>query len=113
MTEERRIPASDGAWDSGELGRNEEFAKISDNVDDSAIDVAMELIPVSIRLQKSLIEDFKMIAKHNGVGYQPLMRQVLTRFAVAETRQMANDLLAEQKKRDLWEKSLRDERKRA
>ena len=99
-----KIPASDDAWDSGELGRDEEFAKVADDVDDAAIDVALELIPVSIRLQRSLIDDFKMIARQHGIGYQPLMRQVLTRFAVAETRQMANDLLIERKRQEKAEK---------
>jgi hypothetical protein len=83
-------------WDTGELGRDEQFARVADDVEEDAIDDALDLVPISIRLQKSLIDDFKLIAAHNGVGYQPLMRQVLTRFAVAETRQMANDLIEEQ-----------------
>jgi hypothetical protein len=40
------------------------------------------------RVEKSLIEDLKAIARINGLGYQPLMRQILTRFAEAEKRQM-------------------------
>lgn len=113
MVKVPKIPASDDAWDTGELGREEEFAKIVDDVDDAAIDAAMALIPVSIRLQKSLIDDFKRIARLHGVGYQPLMRQVLTRFAVAETRQMANDLLAERKRLEQADKAVREQRKMA
>ncbi len=104
MVKVPKIPASDDAWDSGELGRDEEFTKVVDDVDDAVIDAALDLTPVSIRLQRSLIDNFKMIAKQHGIGYQPLMRQVLTRFAVHETRQMANDLLVERKKQEKAEK---------
>jgi hypothetical protein len=104
-------------WDTGELGRDEKYARVADDVDDDAIDAALDLVPVSIRLQRSLIEDFKMIARQQGIGYQPLMRQILTRFAVAETRQMANDLLKEQKKHARLnkqrKKKTRPQRKRA
>ena len=97
MTEQKKIPASDDAWDKGALGRDEDYAKIAGDIDDEAIDNSLELVPMSIRLQRSLIESFKLIAKHNGIGYQPLMRQVLTRFAECEMRQMANDLLEQQR----------------
>lgn len=104
MGNTRKIPGTDDAWDSGELGREEEFTRVAEDVAETSIDDAMELIPVSIRLQKSLIDNFRLIAKHNGIGYQPLMRQVLTRFAVAETRQMANDLLKEREEQEKVEK---------
>lgn len=113
MAKDRKIPASDDAWDSGELGRDESFAKIADDIDDAAIDGALELVPVSIRLQRSLIDDFKIISQQHGIGYQPLMRQVLTRFAVCETRQMANDLLLERKKARAAEKANQPQRKQA
>lgn len=104
-------------WDTGELGRDEKYARVADDVDENAIDAALGLVPVSIRLQRSLIDDFKMIARQQGIGYQPLMRQILTRFAVAETRQMANDLLKEQKKHARLnkqrKKKTRPQRKRA
>ena len=35
---------------------------------------------LSFRIQKSLITKLKNIAKEEGIGYQPLMRQVLTRY---------------------------------
>ena len=51
------IPASDKAWDTGELGSDElyvdvcpEDAELEKNINDS-----LDLVPVSIRLQKSLI----------------------------------------------------------
>ena len=36
-------------WDTGELGRDEKYARVADDVDDDAIDAALDLVPVSIR----------------------------------------------------------------
>lgn len=110
MTVKKTKTAEVDKWDTGELGRSEEHAAVVDDVDDAAIDAALELVPVSIRLQRSLIDDFKLIATHNGIGYQPLMRQVLTRFAVAETRLIANDLLEDQARREKEAKAQRRRR---
>ena len=112
MTEET-VPAIDNAWDNGDLGSEEKHARVAKEVDNEAIDKALDLVPVSIRLQRALIHDFKMIAKRHGIGYQPLMRQVLTRFAVAETRQIANDLMREQRQQELAMKASQATRKRA
>ncbi len=63
----------------------------------------LELQPISIRLQKSLIEDYKLIAKLIGTGYQPLMRQVLTRFAEAEKKGIIDKVISEESKRAMEE----------
>ena len=34
---------------------------------------------ISIRMSKQLIDAYKLIAAHHGVGYQPLMRDILQR----------------------------------
>ena len=95
MTKETKIPGTDEAWDSGELGRDEQYVGVIKDDQDSAIDDALELKQVSIRLQKSLIEDFKIIAKLNGIGYQPLMRRVPTLFALSEKKKLFNQMMAE------------------
>lgn len=87
----KKIVGTPEAWEDGSLGREEEFVRVSKNVDDAALDAAAELQPISIRLQKSLIEDFKMIAEINGIGYQPLIRQVLKRFADSEKRRILRE----------------------
>ncbi|MEO5574294.1 MAG: hypothetical protein ABIR48_07420 [Gammaproteobacteria bacterium] len=51
--------------------------------------------PISIRLEKSLIEEFKLIAKAHGLGYQPLMRQCLRRFADGEIKRLFRAYVAE------------------
>jgi uncharacterized protein (DUF4415 family) len=91
----KRIEGTPEAWEDGSLGREEEYVRVSRNVDEAALNDAAGLQPISIRLQKSLIEDFKMIADINGIGYQPLIRQVLKRFADAEKKRILREKSAE------------------
>lgn len=91
----KKIAGTPEAWEEGSLGQEEEFVRVSKNVDDTALNTAAGLQPISIRLQKKLIEDLKMIAEINGIGYQPLIRQVLKRFADAEKRRILRERSAE------------------
>lgn len=86
-----------GPWDTGELGRSlEHAAVVEDESVDKGIDAALNLRPISIRLEQGLIEAFKLIsARNKNIGYQPLMRQVLRRFASAEIKKIANEMQAE------------------
>src|SRR5258708_4744559 len=97
MANTDRFHASIEAWESGALGRDEKHVKQADASAEVALDDAMEMQMISIRLQKKLIEDLKSIAKHNGIGYQPLIRQLLTRFVISEFKKMINDSIAEQR----------------
>lgn len=102
MTTRAKIPASDEAWESGQLGQEKEHVKKVEEDIESQIDEAMGLQLISIRLQKSLIEDFKYIAELNGIGYQPLMRQILKRFADCEKKRILREQyydMKEQQKR--------------
>ena len=90
-----KIAATDEAWDKGELGESEAHVKKLDDDIEAQIDEALGLQPISIRLQKSLIEDFKMVATLNGIGYQPLMRQVLKRFVESEKKRILMEKAAE------------------
>ena len=90
MTKKTKPNETNDLWDSRELGAEEEFASVHTS-DEAAIDAALELQPISIRLQKSLIEDFKLIAQLSGLGYQPLMRQVLARFADCEKKRILRE----------------------
>lgn len=95
MAKTDRFHASIEAWESGALGRDEKHVKVADASDEFALDDAMDMQMISIRLQKKLIENLKAIAKHNGIGYQPLIRQLLTRFVISELKKMMNDAIAE------------------
>lgn len=95
MSNMAKIPASDEAWDRGELGREEAFVEKADGAVQKHIDRSLELQLISIRLQKSLIEDFKFIATLNGIGYQPLMRQILKRFVDGEKKKILREVAYE------------------
>lgn len=101
------IESTDEAWMSGQLGRDEEFVAVAPNDAEAQVNDHLELQPISIRLEKSLIEDFKLIASLNGIGYQTLMRQVLKRFADCEKKQILRNYVAE---RDASRKKAKDSR---
>ena len=96
MSKHKKIPASDAAWESGELGNDSKFAKIFEGDIQPQVDDALAMQPISIRLPKSLIETFKLLGQKHGLGYQPLMRRVLARFAEAEMKLVLNEHVAEQ-----------------
>ena len=87
MGQHAKIKGTTEAWESGQLGQDEEHVTAVE-IDETEINEALELQMISIRLQKSLIEDFKLIAKFNGIGYQTLMRQILKRFADSEIKRL-------------------------
>jgi len=81
----------EAAWDEGKLGLSEEHAVAESASLDASVDEALRLQMISIRLQKDLIDDLKLIASREGLGYQPLIRRVLQRFVAAEFRSMARE----------------------
>lgn len=84
-------PSTDTAWESGELGENLESAKVVSQEVEHAIQDAVGMQMISIRLPKSVIEDFKVIAQIEGIGYQPLMREALMRFAECESKRIMRE----------------------
>lgn len=95
-------------WETGELGRSLEHAVVADDDgEDAAIEQALSLRLISIRLEQSLIDAFKLIASRNrNIGYQTLMRQCLKRFAAAEIKRIANEMHAEMKASDKAQKEI-------
>ncbi len=61
-------------WEAGKRGSNSIAAS---HEDEAALDEAMELQMISIRLPQSVVENLKTMAKKEGIGYQPYTRQVL------------------------------------
>ncbi len=92
-----KIEGNQEAWEKGLLGQDEAFAEAV-KIDDSIIDDSLGLQMISIRLQKSLLEELKMIADIHGLGYQPLIKQVLRRFADCEMKQLLRQIASEQRK---------------
>lgn len=87
-------------WESGALGRTEEFMKRAPAGLKAEIDDAFELQMISIRLQKQLLNDLKFIAEYRGIGYQPLVREVVSRFARAEMSAIARELQEQKQARE-------------
>lgn len=94
MTKAKK-PGTAEAWEKGELGENAGSAKVASADTTRAINDALGLQMISIRLPKSVIEDFKVIAQIEGVGYQPLMRIALTRFAECEAKRVMREYAAQ------------------
>ena len=67
-------------WENRELGATEEHVRPSAPETNKSVDDALGLQLISIRLQADLIEELKKIAVDEGLGYQPLIRTVLTRY---------------------------------
>lgn len=67
-------------WDSKQLGASAEYAEPATEEDDKGLDAATGLQLLSFRIHKPIIEQLKQLAKLEGLGYQPLMRKVLTEY---------------------------------
>jgi predicted DNA binding CopG/RHH family protein len=80
----KKIKDTEQAWDARTLGAEAEFVGVADVSHEQALEEALDLQAISIRLPKDLIRNFKLIAEFHGVGYQPLMRDVLQRFVPEE-----------------------------
>ncbi|MGZ8219236.1 hypothetical protein [Methylomagnum sp.] len=82
---------NDNRWDAGELGQDENAVRAVNLTPEQqqAIDDALDLRIISIRLPNSLVEDFKFLGDFHGIHYQTLIRQTLARFASAEMKNMA------------------------
>jgi hypothetical protein len=74
-----KIESTDQAWESGTLGASPAHTKPAPADMEAAIDASLGLQAISIRLPKQLIDGYKLIGAHHGVGYQPLMRDILQR----------------------------------
>lgn len=107
MSDEAKIPGTDEAWEEGKLGREEKHVKVAEDGLKARVDEALGLQLISIRLQKSLIDDFKYIAELNSIGYQTLMRQILQRFADGEKNRLLREAAYDAKERRMQEASAR------
>ncbi|MBI4755008.1 MAG: hypothetical protein HY778_06200 [Betaproteobacteria bacterium] len=93
------IPVTDEAWDERDLGADEDFVAVAEDITEDVIEEAAGTKMISIRLQKSVIEDFKLIASLNGtIGYQTLMKQILHRFVDCEKKRLFRELATEKVK---------------
>ncbi len=76
------------AWETGALGEDAAHVRKVSAHTKSEVDDALGLQAISIRLPKATIDTYKLLAQLHGVGYQPLMRDAISRWADGELRQM-------------------------
>ena len=82
----KKIRGTVEAWESGVLGMNPATQVPASPEQSKEIDDALGLAPISIRLQKTLVEELKTLAHESGIGYQPFIRQILTKY-IANNKQ--------------------------
>lgn len=85
------------AWENGELGQDIKHARVVEKKMGAQIDEALGLQMISIRLDKDLIESYKLLGTKYDMGYQPLMREALKRFVEGEFKMIASEALEKQK----------------
>lgn len=88
MSNKATIHGTVDAWESGQLGTDKKHAKRAPVELEQAVDEAIAMQAISIRLPRGMIEVYKDLARVHGVGYQPLMRDALCRFAEAEMKRL-------------------------
>ena len=83
--------SQDVKWDDGTYGTSEEHVRKAELPDEmmAQFDKAASMTLISIRLQDELITDLKEVAALHGIDYQPMVRQLLKRFVVAEKKVLA------------------------
>lgn len=115
-----KIRSSAENWQTGKLGLNHETAVVAGAKETAAIERAVGMQLISMRLPKTLIGTLKEIANHYGIGYQPMVRDLLMRFARSEIKIILAARLEEARKAEDCESDLKPvseflerERKRA
>ena len=76
----RKVESAQQAWDERRLGASDAHVDVASAEHDVALDEALGMQLISIRVPKQMIAQYKLIAHFHGVGYQPLMRDVMARF---------------------------------
>lgn len=86
--------------DFDQIGCDEKSVAVAPQEIQDTIDSGLGMKLISIRLPHDLIHQLKIIAEYNEIGYQPFIRKLLRRFADAELKQIALELLHKQKLAD-------------
>jgi hypothetical protein len=110
MNQSNRLAAGIDPWVTGKLGRDEAFVAKASPEKERSLDEALGLQMISIRLQKQLIEDLKFISTAHGIGYQPLIRDILSRFVVHEKKQIIREAMERRELEMAQEKQLAAEK---
>jgi hypothetical protein len=67
-------------WENRELGNDEKYVRVSSKDIEDKIDEGLGLQMVSMRLPKEAVLALKALAREQGLGYQPFVRQILMNY---------------------------------
>ncbi len=95
----KQVKNTSAAWESRAVGADAQYVGVADESHEAALEEALELQAISIRLPKDLIRNYKLIADFHRVGYQPLMRDVLDRFVQPALKEILEAQIKSQKAR--------------
>lgn len=98
MSKAKKILGTEDAWETGKLGNDIEHAELASPEITQAVAETLAMQMISIRLPRTVIDTFKAIAEIEGIGYQPLMREALCRFAEGEAKRIVQDVAAKKRK---------------
>jgi len=87
-------------WESGALGSDGAHAVVADGASE-ALDAALGLQMLSIRLDQGLFDALKSIAAFHAIGLQPMVRDLLVRFARAELKMIVEKLAGQAMEQEL------------
>lgn len=99
MSKKSSIAGTAEAWESGALGKSDAHVREASSDIERQVDEALGLQAISIRLPKATIEVYKNLAKMHGVGYQPLMRDAICRWAEGELKMLLAGAVESQRTR--------------
>jgi hypothetical protein len=75
-------------WETRQLGASPEHAIRSSVEEDISLVEAMGLQLLTFRIQKPVVDQLRLLAKLEGIGYQPLMRKVLIRYVLENNHRL-------------------------
>jgi hypothetical protein len=79
-------------WETGSLGNSLVHAKRAPAEVEAQVEAAAGMKLVTIRLPVPMIDALKAIAQHHGIGYQPMVRDLLGRFASSEIQNILQEM---------------------
>lgn len=99
MSSKSKTPSTDEDWENRTLGAEEAYVQAADASIENEFEEASGTQLISIRMQKTMIDELKAIAiLNNDIGYQTLIKQMLQRFIEAEKKKAWNEMVAEKLK---------------
>lgn len=73
-------------WDEGDLGRNPDFVVLADPSVENALDEALGLKSITVRIPKQDFEVVERKAKEEGITPQALTKRLITAFVFENSK---------------------------